>query len=104
MFFLGLFSNCLFHFDVVFYLQNQHHGPSIGNKVNSNPLANNSYNMPLGSSGSKSGAVLPAHSDGHSNRKFAFLSPLFFKFLQLTLPVVFSTFGFGEFLNIPPFT
>ncbi|XP_046440087.1 cAMP-dependent protein kinase catalytic subunit 1 isoform X2 [Daphnia pulex] len=53
--------------DATSYHKNQHHGPSIGNKVNSNPLANNSYNMPLGSSGSKSGAVLPAHSDGHSN-------------------------------------
>jgi hypothetical protein len=51
-------------------MQNQDHGPSIANKVNSNPLANNnSYNMPLGSSGSKSGAVLPALSDGHTNRK-----------------------------------
>ncbi|EFX78768.1 hypothetical protein DAPPUDRAFT_104843 [Daphnia pulex] len=60
--------------DATSYNKNQHHGPSIGNKVNSNPLANNSYNMPLGSSGSKSGAVLPAHSDGHSNPLFQLYS------------------------------
>lgn len=57
------FSSLLFTF-----WQTQDWGPSVGHKVNSNPLANNS-NMPLGSSGSKGSAVLPTHSDGHFNRK-----------------------------------
>ncbi|XP_059351021.1 cAMP-dependent protein kinase catalytic subunit 1 isoform X2 [Daphnia carinata] len=48
------------------FYKTQDWGPSVGHKVNSNPLANNS-NMPLGSSGSKGSAVLPTHSDGHFN-------------------------------------